>query len=90
MFHFVELEEFLDELEGVLSLAAFCQFLNLQVFCVEGGCLGEMDVTFLEEPSWESMVLKTEDLIWARMLLRYPFFSRFCITRFFSSFSSSI
>lgn len=26
--------------------------------------------TFLEEPSWESMVLKTEERICARMLLR--------------------
>jgi hypothetical protein len=90
VFHFVELQELLDEKEGVLPLAAFCEFLDFEVFGVEWGGLCGGGGTFLEDPSWESMVLKTEERICARMLLRYPFFSRFCITRFLSSFSSSI
>ena len=68
--HLVELQQFLDELQGALPLRAFSHFLHLQVFGVEGGGLRGGCFTFLLEPSWESMVLKTEERICARMLLR--------------------
>lgn len=70
MLHFVELQELLNELQSILTLAAFSELLNFEVFAVEWRGLDNMLCTFLDEPSWESMVLKTEDLICALMLLR--------------------
>jgi hypothetical protein len=68
--HFVELQELLNELKGVLALTAFGELLNFEVFAVEWRCLDIKLGTFFDEPSWESMVLNTEDLICALMLLR--------------------
>lgn len=89
--HFVERDHLLNEFEGLLSLFAFGKFLHFHILGVERRYLWlEKWDTFLLEDYWESIVLKTEDLIWALMLLRYPFFSRFCMTRFLSSLSSYI
>jgi hypothetical protein len=68
--HLVELQQLLDQLQSALPLRALSQLLHLQVFSVEGGGLNGSVITFLEEPSCESMVLNTEDRICARMLLR--------------------
>ena len=40
--HLVKLEEFLDELKGVLPLRALGKFLHLDVFGIEGRCLTVM------------------------------------------------
>jgi hypothetical protein len=49
--HLIELQKFLDELEGVLASGTLGQFLNLQIFSVEGGGLDIVGGTFLEEAS---------------------------------------
>ena len=70
MLHFIELKKLLDQLKRVLSLTAFGKFLNFEVFTVEGRSLNKKIETFFDEPSWESIVLKTEERICALMLLR--------------------
>lgn len=68
--HLIELKELLDQLKRVLSLAAFSKFLNFEVLTVERRSLNKKIETFFDEPSWESIVLKTEERICALMLLR--------------------
>lgn len=70
MFHLIDLKQVFYQIQAIHSLRIFSQFLDFGVFCEKGGGLNKWGLTLLPPDSWASIVLNTDDLIWALMLLR--------------------